>query len=58
MKILYDGRTLNTAVAKKVPYRKFFKVSPLHIGYLNILIPPQYLTLKKKPTHEKRVHIT
>ena len=38
MKILYDGRTLNTAVAKKVPYRKFFKVSQLQIGYLNIFL--------------------
>ena len=26
MKILYDGRRLNTDIAKKVPYRKFFKV--------------------------------
>ena len=26
MKILYDGRKINTEVTKKVPYTKFFRV--------------------------------
>ena len=56
MKILFDGRRFNTDPAtKKVPYRKFFKVSP-GLGHCTLALYRQFAEYNTKRKHTIQIY--